>query len=536
MVLRFEPSIRRLFLTAVWAAVLVVAGVGPVLAQQPVTFEITGTVAVDPAGTGLLGEPFRAVVSFDTQDAQPGGCCAGGGDKIAPVSWVFFVGPDRVATVTAGINFEDDGPFFDGWQVVDEGTPWNGRIAGREIAGIAINFQDHDFTALDGKSYSDPLDLPEFEVANGTIDLLDGAGNPLDTIFIEVETFTAPGFGGRVCIDPPADMIAWWPGDASTEDLIAGRDGTLVGGAGYTPGIVAEALEFLDRGSDWVEVPDDPAWDLAGDFSIDFFVDLDTVASDAPNQQAFIAHDEGPGELPKWAFWLESGYLTFHVNGPAPDFPPGGYNPVSCFWGPIPNATYHVAVTREGDVWSLYSDGSLLCQSVSSVTIPDAAVPLTLGKAENTWLEGWIDEVEIFGRALSAAEVKALFLSGGAGKCKDCAVDLEPPTVACNAADTITPPDAPIAFTATAEDDCGEATVEITGFDCSAFTPNGRRIDKTGSCVVEISGDTVTVEDAGGVGTSIVWQATATDAAGNTSSTVCGPVAVANPGRGGGRS
>ncbi len=105
------------------------------------------------------------------------------------------------------------------------------------------------------------------------------------------------------------------------------------------------------------------------------------------------------------------------------------------------------------------------------------------------------------------------------------------PVVACNAPAAITPPDAPVTFTATASDACGAAAVEVTGTDCFMETRKGKRVDKTGSCVVARDGDQVTVIDSGGVGDTIVWTVSAEDAAGNTIEQLCS-VAVENPGRG----
>ena len=44
-------------------------------------------------------------------------------------------------------------------------------------------------------------------------------------------------------------------------------------------------------------------------------------------------------------------------------------------------------------------------------------------------------------------------------------VDNTMPTIACNVRD-ITPPHAPITFTATATDNCSVAAVAVTGYDC----------------------------------------------------------------------
>jgi hypothetical protein len=110
-------------------------------------------------------------------------------------------------------------------------------------------------------------------------------------------------------------------------------------------------------------------------------------------------------------------------------------------------------------------------------------------------------------------------------------VDTTAPVISCHAPSTITPPDAPISFAATATDNCDDnPVVEVTGFDCYTFTKKDKRIDKTDSCVAETAGNTFTILDSGGVGDTIDWMIRATDACGNTAETTCS-VEVVNPGR-----
>jgi hypothetical protein len=102
-------------------------------------------------------------------------------------------------------------------------------------------------------------------------------------------------------------------------------------------------------------------------------------------------------------------------------------------------------------------------------------------------------------------------------------VDTTPPVIDCNAPVEIIPSDAPISFTATVTDNCDgdETTVEITDYDCSTFTKKGKRIDKTGSCVVSFEGDTINIIDSGGVGDIITWSAVSTDDCANTAEIEC---------------
>jgi hypothetical protein len=108
-------------------------------------------------------------------------------------------------------------------------------------------------------------------------------------------------------------------------------------------------------------------------------------------------------------------------------------------------------------------------------------------------------------------------------------VDNRPPEIDCGAPDAITPNQGPTAIRALIADACDEDPIaEVVGFDCFDLTRKGKRIDKTGSCRVEVTGDTLTVDHGGGVGTRIEWSLRAVDASGNTSELVCG-LEVANP-------
>ncbi len=109
-------------------------------------------------------------------------------------------------------------------------------------------------------------------------------------------------------------------------------------------------------------------------------------------------------------------------------------------------------------------------------------------------------------------------------------VDDTPPAIVCNAPDTIIPPDAPISFTATATDNC-DASAVVTSYDCWTINGSGRRVDKTESCVVSFAGDTLTVDDSGGVGDHIEWTVEATDGSGNTTTATC-EIEVIRPPRG----
>ena len=83
-------------------------------------------------------------------------------------------------------------------------------------------------------------------------------------------------------------------------------------------------------------------------------------------------------------------------------------------------------------------------------------------------------------------------------------VDDTPPALSCNAPATITPPQAPISFTATSPEDCSALVTTITGYDCWKLSGNGNRKHPAG-CKVQLAGPTIEIENTGGVGTHIEW-------------------------------
>jgi hypothetical protein len=109
-------------------------------------------------------------------------------------------------------------------------------------------------------------------------------------------------------------------------------------------------------------------------------------------------------------------------------------------------------------------------------------------------------------------------------------VDTTPPTIACNARD-ISPPEAPVSFTATADDQCGLVTAtNITGYECWKLNGSGRVIRRDNSCRVSAAGPTLSIRNSGGVGSRIDWTVQAVDDQGNVREQPCS-VVVQNPAR-----
>lgn len=228
------------------------------------------------------------------------------------------------------------------------------------------------------------------------------------------------------CRPPPASLVSWWTGDGDATDSAGNRDGALIGGTGFAPGIVDQAFS-LDGIDDLVRVPDARAWTLGRHaFTIDAWVNF---ASLPERGAAIVSHDEGTGpigggEVAKWIFWFDNlgheglpgNALRFHINSPTlgPNI-----DTIAAFWTPTLNHWHHVALTRYGNTYRLFIDGVKVAKDWDAHKIPNADAPLEIGAAEGGHhFAGLIDEVDIFDAALTHRQIKKIVLAGPSGKCK----------------------------------------------------------------------------------------------------------------------
>lgn len=74
---------------------------------------------------------------------------------------------------------------------------------------------------------------------------------------------------------------------------------------------------------------------------------------------------------------------------------------------------HHVAVTKSGASVHLYIDGADVTSGVTARTMANNTVPLSIGQSSGTsYWNGTLDEVALYGGALSAAQVKAHYDAG----------------------------------------------------------------------------------------------------------------------------
>jgi Concanavalin A-like lectin/glucanases superfamily len=215
----------------------------------------------------------------------------------------------------------------------------------------------------------------------------------------------------ETCIQPPSGIIAWWPLDETSgtnaQDIVGSSPGVHVNGPVPAIGNVQGALRF-DGVNDYVSAPGSNLWAFgSNDFTIEFWANFDAPGSGTVSHPGdiFIGNDEGPFIVNKWFFALGGGRLEFVFSGPAIGDQFLTFDP----FAPNTNQWYHLAVRRQGNTFTAFVNGLPAGSVINTAAIPNPNAPLTIGQAESLgFMNGRLDEVAIYNRALSASEVQAI--------------------------------------------------------------------------------------------------------------------------------
>ncbi len=235
----------------------------------------------------------------------------------------------------------------------------------------------------------------------GTIDGGSFDGGPIDAGSVDAGSDAG-------CVPPPAGLVSWWPGEGNALDLVGPNSGTLFGGVTFVAGRVGQAFRF--NGIDgFVSAPTTGMPIGASDRTIEFWVRVDQVSNDQP----FFA---GYGSF-------GSSSASYHVGS----LRQGGLSYFSQ-WGqalfgvPLQLSTWtHVLVTTQSSVTYLYLNGAVTAAGVVPLNTSSASsfnigrIAGTIGNTER--LNGAVDEVSVYNRALTQAEITAL-AAAPYGKCR----------------------------------------------------------------------------------------------------------------------
>lgn len=231
----------------------------------------------------------------------------------------------------------------------------------------------------------------------------------------------AQAAAGSACVPRPEGLVSWWPGDGNWQDAIGGNHGQGRSDTGFAPGLVGLALA-LDGRDDHIDIPDADSLDFDGrtqSFTLE--AQIFRKAAGIPHV-IFDKTSTGPPFV-GYRLLIANDRVTFRVDGPDNLKFSCGSDAGAVVTA---NAWHHVvgqfdAASTPQQV-RVYLNGVLQasCPYSGSGQFGNAVAPRigAFTSASGGFFGGLIDELALYRRALSAAEIAALSDACSAGKCK----------------------------------------------------------------------------------------------------------------------
>jgi hypothetical protein len=240
----------------------------------------------------------------------------------------------------------------------------------------------------------------------------DGGAATSTTVTLQVARPAAGGYADLVLADQPAgywrfgDAAGQPAGDASGN----GGDGRYVGAV--TPGqpgaLAGDADGSVRLDGGYVDVPDSAALSVQGPYTLEAW-----VKDRAGGPQGVIEKYDGPAR---------NGYLLRLVDGNklvAMNLADTLYASPNSVASLGQTSWHHVVSVYDGQRLSVYLDGRLQSSAPVPKAPTDGQASLKIGARGDdaaVRFDGWLDEVAVYGHALSAAEIEAHYLKGLLGQ------------------------------------------------------------------------------------------------------------------------
>jgi len=217
------------------------------------------------------------------------------------------------------------------------------------------------------------------------------------------------------CVLVSTNVIGWWRAEGNANDSAGTNNGGLNGEVTFTDGEVGRAFQFSGTNQN-VVVSNAPGLNPTNGITLEAWVypthvpALDEIAMD-------IASKDGETSNRQYLLTLD-GHQVFsaHIGVPSGLRQIYGTTPVQA------NHWYHVVETYNGSNFILYVNGAVDASMPVTGSIITTTQPLRIGGGSppNTppyFFKGKIDEVTLYNRALSPAEVAGIYQADGLGKC-----------------------------------------------------------------------------------------------------------------------
>jgi hypothetical protein len=235
----------------------------------------------------------------------------------------------------------------------------------------------------------------------------------LSFVLLSATTLCFPVSAQVTCAPQPGNLISWWPAEGNATDTVGGNNGSLVNGATFATGLVGQAFSF-NGANQIVQIPDAPSLNPTNSLTLEAWVYLTDYSA---NDGIAIAGKDNP--LGARGYFLSMGNVGGQWKFGAVVTVQGGLTSVSGATAAQLNTWYHVAMTYDGAALKLFVNGVLDGSLPLTGRLVVTANPFWIGGAlTGPWnFIGYVDEAALYNRALSTAEIQAIYAAGSAGKC-----------------------------------------------------------------------------------------------------------------------
>lgn len=220
------------------------------------------------------------------------------------------------------------------------------------------------------------------------------------------------------CFVAPPGLVSWWSGDTNTNDLLGGNNPSETVAVTIVPGEVGGGFSIGKSG--YIAIP--AAANLANQrFTWSAWVRPD---GPGPNNDAYgsviVQQNVSSSVAAINLLWRATdGRFVFLFGNQNSEL-------ILSNDGFAAGSFYFVTVTYDGSAFQLYVNGVLEGSFASTKTVGYSSRVWTIGSSDpayislgfaRTW-NGVIDEVQAYARALTDAEIQAIYHAGNAGVCK----------------------------------------------------------------------------------------------------------------------
>ncbi|MDB5181882.1 MAG: 5-Nucleotidase domain protein [Candidatus Saccharibacteria bacterium] len=211
-------------------------------------------------------------------------------------------------------------------------------------------------------------------------------------------------------------LVGYWPFSGNAKDATPySGNGTLVNAPALTAdrkGRLSSAYNFVYGSSQEIAIPDSPALSPTGALTLSAWFKgsvANTSYATSGALAGLVVKDIGgsTAQNPIYGFTVTSGTLNFVANNSS------NVQASISSSGLIDNTWYHAVGTFDGTNIRLYVNGQFK-SSATQTNLDNSTGPLRIGRQKSgfdRFFNGDIDDVRVYDRALSLAEVQALYTS-----------------------------------------------------------------------------------------------------------------------------